>query len=305
MRRLPPLNSLRAFEAAARHGSFKAAAEELHVTPTAVSHQIRQLESLLEQPLFRRRPRQIRLTPAGQKLFPFLREGFDRIDAGVAALRNPAVSRPVVITTTTAFASRWLVPRLDALRRACGGCDFAVEASEKVLRLHAGEADLAIRYSYAPDPEMECEALITDRYLPVASPALLERDPHSRSPADLFRHPLIHFEWKQEDPLAPGWNRWLGEMRRRFPDESFPPVNGELRLSEETHAIEAAVEGQGVALLSDFIIARELRHGLLVPASEFAIEGLTFYAVYQGESARRDFVEKAVAYIRSEITKLQ
>lgn len=272
----------------------------MHVTPTAVSHQVRQLEELLGRPLFRRHPRPVRLTPAGQVLFPAIREGFDRIGSGVGALGDPASAGPVVITTTPAFASRWLIPRLGALRAACGGQSFAVEASEKVIDLRAGAAELAIRYQRTPDPYLVCEPLITDRYLPVARPALLARAGDIRRPSDLVRLPLIHFDWKRQDPNAPTWSRWLDRASEAFPDDTIPAPDQGLRFSEEIHAIEAAIEGQGVALVSDFLVARELRQGLLVPAFNSFIEGLTFYVMYPPEVPRREIIEQAVAAMVAE-----
>src|SRR5437763_4848031 len=114
MRRLPPLKALRAFEAAARHMSFKAAADELGLTPTAISHQIRNLEDSLARPLFRRRPRPMELTAAGAALFPVLREGLDAFAQAVALARDGAFPTTLRVTTTNAFAARWLLPRLPA-----------------------------------------------------------------------------------------------------------------------------------------------------------------------------------------------
>jgi len=293
MRDLPPLNALRAFEAAARHGSFQVAAEELHVSPTAVSHHIRYLEDLLGQKLFRRQPRPIRLTPAGRILFPALRDGLDRIGAGVASVRAPGSVGPLVITTTPAFASRWLVPCLDELSKATGG-PVALLASEKVADLHAGDADLAIRYTRSPPDDLLCRHLFDDRYLPVCHPRLLDECPPKRV---LVEHPLIHFEWKRDDPDAPRWERWLASARQECPELALPDAESGIHLSEEFHAIEAAILGQGVALLSDKIVARELETRLLVPALDFAIPGLGFYAMYPGDSPRRDIVEHLVDHL--------
>lgn len=297
MRDLPPLNALRAFEAAARHGSFRAAAEELHVTPTAISHQIRHLEDLLGCALFRRRPRPMRLTAAGQRLFPPLRDGLDRISAGVAAVRTPAAAGPLVITTTRAFASRWLIPRLGELRQACDGRELAVHTSEEVIDLHAGGADLAIRYTRAPAPDLECRRLFCDRYLPVCSPALISDRYLAGGPADLTDCTLIHFDWKLPDPEAPTWNLWLRHAREAFPDAALPNPDTGIHFSEEMHAIEAALLGQGIALVSDTLIERELTSGLLAPAIDFSIPGLTFYAMYAKAASQHTEIEGLVNFI--------
>jgi len=296
MRELPPLNALRAFEAAARHGSFKRAAEELHVTPTAISHQIRHLEDLLGCAVFHRRPRPVRLSEAGRQLYPVLRDSLDRIAGAVVGIQSGLQARALRVTTTPAFASRWLIPRLGAIREACGGQEIAIEATERVIDLHAGEVDFAIRYARSPDPELECRPLFSDRYIPVCHPARLKQSP-VESPCDLAKHPLIHFQWKRDDPGAPTWDRWIAAARHHFPDERLPDPEGGLRFSEEVHAIEAALNRQGVALLSDALVAPELASGALVQPVDLAIEGLTFYAVLLPDAPRRELIESVVAVI--------
>src|SRR5690349_13623033 len=154
MRSLPPLTALRAFEAAARHMSFKAAADELRLTPTAVSHQIRSLEALCGRPLFRRRPRPIALTDGGARLFPVIRDGLDQFAEAVAAIREEANHRPLRVTTTNAFASRWLVQRLPMWRAAHPETALEVIGTDAVVNLRAGDADLAIRYVHASPPDL-------------------------------------------------------------------------------------------------------------------------------------------------------
>jgi len=299
MRQLPSLNALRAFEAAARHGNFKLAAEELHVTPTAISHQIRHLEEQLGCMLFLRRPRPIRLSGEGRRLYPVLRESLDRIAATTTEIRSGLEGRPLKVTTTPAIASRWLIPRLERLRQACGGLELVVEATERVVDLHAGEVDFAIRYARSPDPELECRQLFGDRYIPVCHPDRL-RDCPIHTPGDLARHPLIHFQWKRDDPEAPVWSRWLASARQAFPDEPLPDPEGGIRFSEETHAIEAAINRQGIALVSDVLIASELASETLVQSVDLAIEGLNFYAVYIPDASRRELVETIVCAICAE-----
>ena len=145
MRRLPPLASLRAFEAAARHLSFRQAAAELGVTPTAISHQIKLLEETCGQPLFRRRPQPLRLTEVGQELFPVLRDGLDAFAIAFASASNRSERRPLRVTTPNAFASRWLIPRLPQWRAVHPDIPLQVIGSDAIMDLRAGEADVAIR----------------------------------------------------------------------------------------------------------------------------------------------------------------
>ena len=300
MRRLPPLNALRAFEAAARHLSFAKAAEELAVTPTAISHQIRLLEEITGQALFRRRPRPITLTEAGACLFPVLRDGFDRFAVTVAGLRAEADHSPLVVATTTAFASRWLVPRLARLK-ADIDLGLEIDASEGVANLRAGPADFAIRYRRTPVPDLECRELARDRFIPVLSPALLAQGPAITRLADLAGHTLIHFRWKRPDLDPPTWARLITELRATNPEAAaIDPTRG-LRVSEEPHAIEAALAGQGVALVSDVLVQRELAQGMLVRPLDVSIEGLVYYVVYLVDAPRRSAIESFLLWARDEI----
>ena len=149
MRKLPPLASLRAFEAAARHLSFRKAAAELGVTPTAVSHQVRLLEETCGEELFRRRPRPLALSPAGERLFPVLRSGFDAFGLAIATLSQDVEHPPLRVTCTNAFAGRWLVPRLSFWRKANPTIPLEIIGTNAVLDLRIGEADLALRYARA------------------------------------------------------------------------------------------------------------------------------------------------------------
>src|SRR3954451_12627654 len=147
MRKLPPLTELRAFEAAARFRSFKAAATELGVTPTAVSHQIRLLEAYCGQTLFRRQPRPITLTWAGEQLFPVIRDGLENFADALNFVRGgKATEARLRVTTTNAFAARWLVPRLPKGRKAHARIRLEILSSDEVLNLKNGEADISIRY---------------------------------------------------------------------------------------------------------------------------------------------------------------
>jgi LysR family glycine cleavage system transcriptional activator len=260
MRRLPPLAALRAFEAAARHLSFLEASRELHVTPTAISHQIKLLEDIVGAPLFRRRPRPLALTEAGASLYPVLRTGFDAFSAAIGQLRDSHRDRPLTVTTTTAFAGKWLMPGLAAFQDAEGGGALEIDASEGVKDLRAGEADVAIRYQRLPAKDLECHPLIRDHYVPVASPALLRRQAIIERPGDLKKMPLIHFRWKRADPHAPSWGRRVAEARRIDPSVASIDVNGGQRYSEAGMAIDAALAGQGVALASDVDVAYICSH---------------------------------------------
>src|SRR5689334_15087346 len=162
MRELPPLTGLRAFEAAARHLSFRLAASELGVTPTAISHQIKQLEHHCGRPLFRRQPRPLALTAAGQRLFPVLRDGFGTFAETLSSIRGGHQGEHLRITATNAFAARWLLPRLPQWRAAHPRLKLDIAGTDAVLDLDAGEADVAIRYAIAPPRYGHCVELVRD-----------------------------------------------------------------------------------------------------------------------------------------------
>lgn len=253
MRRLPPLATLRAFEAAARHLSFKQAAAELAVTPTAISHQIRLLEETLGRRLFERRARRVALTAAGQVLYPALREGLDAMARAVDAVRAMRNDRAVTLTATMTFTSKWLVPRVAAFRSRHPDIGLRVLASNDPIDLESGAADIAVRYGRGPYPGHRFDPLFQSRFAPVCSPRL-----DLRNPADFGRQTLIHFQWRHVDPDTPLWPRWFAKAGLPYRPEA------ELTFSDETHALQAAAAGQGVVLANLAFVADELASGALV-----------------------------------------
>jgi LysR family glycine cleavage system transcriptional activator len=299
MRKLPPLGSLRAFEAAARHMSFRGAADELGVTPTAISHQIRILEGICGQPLFRRRPRPLEMTRAGERLFPVMRSGFDTIANAIAAA-SPRVSHARLrVTSPNAFASRWLVPRLPKWREAYPKIPLEIIGTDAVLDLRAGEADIAIRYARRMPLELAGKEIFRDTFYPICSPELLARERQRIERAvDLLQYPLIHFDWMNRDRDAPTWSRWLATARSV--DPSIPDTSKEWELSfrEELHAIDAVAAGQGIAMLSDIVISRELKSGTLVKAHDLSLPGYGFYVVHVPNHAEQPSIEAFSTWLR-------
>lgn len=271
MRRLPPLGALRAFEAAARHESFKRAAEELGVTPTAISHQIRLLEADVGAPLFARRVRRVVLTSEGRLLRPGIQSAFETMIEAVAALRRP-VRRQATLSATFAFTARLLVPRVATFRERFPDLDLRLHASDDPADLSAGVADAAIRYGSGHYPGLAAVALFRDRFGPVCDPSI-----GVRSPGDLARATLIHFEWgaaaRKQD--APTWQLWA----ERAGLATFDTRAG-ITFSDEASAIRAAIAGQGVALVSYALVAVELETGALVSPFGPSLEGLCYDFVF-------------------------
>jgi LysR family glycine cleavage system transcriptional activator len=291
MRNLPPLAQLRAFEAAARHLSFKVAANELAVTPTAISHQIKSLEQSCGLPLFRRRPRPMALTEAGARLYPVIRDGLDAFAAVVSAIQEDSKQHPLKITTTNAFASRWLVPRLPLWRDAYPSIPLEVIGTDSVLDLRSGECDLAIRYMETAPPDLVAHELFRDGFVAVCSPKLLPGGKPIDRLDDLGRHTLIHWYWSPLDLHPPTWRWWLESARSV--DPAVPEIEeiDQLTFREELHAIEAAIAGQGIAILSDVLVAHELETGVLVKAADLTLPGLSYYLVYLSDHPRKASID--------------
>jgi LysR family glycine cleavage system transcriptional activator len=276
MRKLPPLAALRAFEATARHLSAKRAADELAVTPTAVSHQIRHLEDHLGLALFVRRPRQLVLTADGKTLYEALRSGFDLMEEALAKLRTGHVRQPVTVSATPAFAAKWLLPRIAAFREANPGHDLRIHVSAEPVALDGRTADVAVRYGKGPWPGLVARKLFDNVYVPACSPSF---KPGARR--SLRGDQLIHFEWQPGLKRVPDWRAWREAAGSRKLD-----VESGLVFSDETHAIHAAMAGQGVALLGRVLIKDELERGVLVQPFGPELEGEPYQLVC--EQGRRD-----------------
>jgi LysR family glycine cleavage system transcriptional activator len=299
MKRLPPLTELRAFEAAARHLSFKAAAADLGVTPTAISHQIRLLEQHCGQPLFRRRPRPLTLTWAGEQLFPVVRDGFESIADALATVQARAASGRLCVTATNAFAARWLVPRLPRWRQAHPRLRLDIVGTDVVLNLRRGEADVAIRYTRTlPSGEHALE-LVRDTFHVVGSPSLVGSARKMLSPVDLARFPLIEAEWPPTDAAAPSWQRWEDAARLQY--NAVPRLSRLAALSfrEELHAIEAVIAGQGLAICSDVLVGRELANGTLVRVSDITLPGYGFYIVHRAGHPKEASIRAFATWARA------
>ena len=276
-RRLPPLSALRAFEAAARHESAKQAAEELSVTATAISHQIRALEESLGVALFVRKPRQLELTMAGRELQQVLESAFDSISAAVEKLSAAPRRQAVTLSTTPAVAVRWLLSWVCLLRDSHPHIDLRIHASHEPVALDGITADIAIRYGDGRWPGLVAEKLFGNTFVPACSPLLELHDA-----ADLPRHTLIHFRNQAAISSPIDWAVWQKKAQVVGLD-----VGAGLVFSDETHAVSAAVGAQGVALMSRQLIEDELKAGRLVQPFGPELEGKPFYLVYP-ESRRND-----------------
>jgi LysR family glycine cleavage system transcriptional activator len=266
---LPPLSALRAFEAAARRASFKAAAAELFVTPTAISHQIRQLETWLGVRVLERSPRAVSLTPSGTELYEAAASSFAEITRAVVRLRQGPGPAILTLSATSGFLSQWLVPRLADVRRVLPELDLRLHAGDAIVALRAGAIDVAIRYGKGPYPGVDTTALQADRFAPVCSPTLrLSRL------GELRRATLIHVEGRRVPRPAPTWARWCARA-------GATGVNTQagLRFTDGLHAVQAAIAGQGVVIVSLVLVADALASGLLVQPFAETLRGDTYHFV--------------------------
>ncbi len=291
MRKLPPLAELRAFEAAARHLSFKAAGDELAVTATAISHQIKLLEAYCGILLFRRRPRPLALTEAGAQLLPVVRDGLDAFAATISDIQMGSEKSTLIISTTSAFASRWLVPRLAHWRGLNPGVRMKLISTDTNLDLRTGECDLAIRYMPTAPTDLVSHELIRDRYIPVCSPTMLSSGQSIENLEDLRGKTLIHWNWSSLVEHPPPWQWWLELTQSSDSTDLDIDDVSQLNFREELHAIEAVIAGHGIGIFSNLLVAHELETGVLVKATESSIAGWGYYIAYQPDHPKKSLLE--------------
>jgi len=300
---MPPLNALRAFEAAARHLSLTKAAQELHVTAGALSHQIRGLEELLGVKLFERRVRSIALTPAGKLLYPGLQTGFTHIQEAVAGLDVTGDARVLVISTPPGFTAKWLAPRLYRFASAYPDIDVRVSSSFGYANFMTDGVDAAVRSlasETAPDPALTTEKLVDVSFVPVCSPRLIETHGSFAQPDALKRVPLIHDDTLINRPSVPTWADWF----KRAGVEGVDVARG-LRFNSSDHALDAAGEGAGLLLAHDLLAYDDLRTGRLVIPIDLALRtGRAYYFVCPKSRSGRADVQAFRAWVKKELDAL-
>ena len=264
-RRLPPLNSLRAFEVVSRHASFRAAAEELHVTAAAVSQQVKTLEDHLGRKLLRRHSGGYSLTADALAGLQHLRDGFEQLSSAVATMSSGR-QRVLTVSAAPSLAAEWLVPRLHRLRDQYPDLDVLLHASPELVDLEHSRVDLGIRYGSGSYPGMTCERLFDDEIFPVYSPRLLKGRTPIRKPGDLRDQPLIHTDWTPDSGHWPGWTDWV-----RAAGVTGVNVAKGLRFSDGALALQAAVGGQGIALGSKALVLEHLAAKRLVRPFELSL----------------------------------
>jgi LysR family glycine cleavage system transcriptional activator len=251
-RQLPPLNALRAFEAAARSESFTRAAEELHVTQGAVSHQVKSLEETLGIKLFSRERQRLILTDAGREYLVVIRDALDRIAAGTERVVERQNAGSLTVSTSPDFAAKWLVNRLGRFAEAHPGIDLRVSATMHHVDFAREDVDVAVRHGDGNWGGLDAVRLCTEELFPVCSPKFMSGRNRISKPADLLKFPLLHLDdWK-------AWSKWLDDAGV----SDFKMPRGPA-LNRASMLIDAAIDGQGIALARTALAAWDLMNGRL------------------------------------------
>ncbi|MEM1306797.1 MAG: transcriptional regulator GcvA [Pseudomonadota bacterium] len=298
---LPPLNALRAFEVTARNLSFSRAAEELHVTPAALSHQIKGLEEFLGVKLFLRKPRAIELTDAGRTLYPGTHQAFGQLRSAVQSLERIRNDRVLVVSAPPGFTAKWLAPRLHRFLTDNPDIDARISSTSVLVAFDADDVDVSIRNSATGVmPGLTTEKLVDIWTVPVASPRLIEQVGGFTTPADLLKTTLIFDDSMRQLPGVPYWTDWFSEQG--LPDVD---ISRKLQFNSADHALEAAVEGAGVLLCYRTLAYDDLRIGRLVNlfGTQMRVDR-AFYLVYPDGMGDRPKVKAFRDWIRDEFDKM-
>lgn len=273
-KRLPPLNALRVFDAAARHLSFTRAADELFVTQAAVSHQIKSLEDFLGLKLFRRRNRSLLLTEEGQSYFQDIKEIFSQLTEATRKLQSRSAKGALTVSLLPSFAIQWLVPRLSSFNSAYPGIDVRIQAVDREVDKLADDVDVAIFYGRGNWPGLRVEKLYAEYLLPVCSPLLLTGDKPIKIPEDLATHTLLH------DASRRDWQTYTRQLGLNLNVQQGPIF------SHSAMVLQAAIHGQGVALANNVMAQSEIEAGRLAcPFNDVLVSKNAFYLVCHDSQA--------------------
>ncbi|MDX8492839.1 transcriptional regulator GcvA [Mesorhizobium sp. VK22B] len=275
-RLLPGTRALRTFEAAARHLNFTRAADELGLTPAAVSHQIKEIEDQLDLVLFTRTSRTIRLTEAGNVLFEASIDALDLLGRAVTRARKMTRGTALLkITLDAQFATKWLMRRVDDFRRQRPGIELRFDIASKLRDFDRDDVDVGIRFGAGKYPGLCADRLFENVIIPVCSPALLRTGPPLNEPRDLFHHTLAHIEWSRQGITWPNWRMWMAAAGVDDFDDSRTIV-----FDTSTDVVQAALDGVAVALADFAMVANDLSEGRLIRPFELGIKVAPEFAYF-------------------------
>ncbi len=287
MRKLPPLNSMRAFEAAARWLSFAKAAEELHVTPAAISQQIKQLEDYLGATLFHRMTRAIRLTEEARAVLPLMTAGFDNLAEAIERLSQEEETGRLTVSTTPTFAAKWLLQRLPDFSDKYPDIDLRLDATLVPREFDRDDIDIGVRLSLGEYPGLHVSRIFDEDFSPVCSPGLLAGAKPLDKPEDLKNHRLLHVDWGYLKNAMPDWRMWGKVVGIEGLDLEHGP-----HFTVESMCIEAAINGSGVALVSHHAVEQDIKSGRLVRPFNLVLQAdFSYWLVCPPEYLRRKKVK--------------
>jgi LysR family glycine cleavage system transcriptional activator len=313
--RLPPLNALRAFEVAARHLSFKNAAKELSVTPTAVSHQIKMLEDFLDLALFRRLTRSLELTPEGEAMLPKVRDGLECFAAAVECTRVQVEKERLIVVSPPSLASRWLVPRLKKFSTLEPGLRLHLVSSLNTIEsdesgaarvfesvdLREVDSPVAICFGTGAYAGFHVDRLFASDYVAVCSPKLMEGEHPLHHPVDVRHHVLVHDDTIANERARPSWEEWL-----RLAGVSGVDTQAGPHFCDSGLAVVAAVDGLGIALASKPLAAAEIAAGRLISPFKIAIQQpYAYYLVTPEAISGRPAVEAFRQWLLAEAVAIK
>ena len=284
MAQIPGTRALRAFDAAARHLNFTRAADELGLTPAAVSHQIKEIEDQLGVVLFVRTSRMMQLTEAGSIIHAAAVEALGGLSLAVTRARKLARgTTQLKVTMDAVFASKWLMPRIDLFRKLRPDIELRLDITSQLRDFGHDDVDVAIRFGAGKYPGLVAECLFENVIIPVCSPRLLASGPPLNEPRDLLQHTLVHIEWSRQGVTWPNWRMWMAAAGvEDFDDDRC------VLFEDSSHAIQAAIEGNVVALGDFQMVANDLSSGRLIRPFELGIkvpDDFAYYLVYPAEVA--------------------
>lgn len=280
---------MRAFESAARHQSISLAASELNVTPAAISQQIKLLEQVLDLQLFIRQNRQIELTEEGQLLKPLLTEAFEQMHRALQTLRTHQQGQPLTITAPQSFVAKWLIPRLEDFNQQHPEISVRIDASIRLVDFEHEAIDVGIRFGLQPDPDLVSTHLTTLQVIPTCSPEFLKKHKQLKTPADINNQTLLHYDSQGNYPTWPDWNMWLATI-------GYPEINTKpgIYFAQSDMVIQAAIEGQGIALVPSILAEKDIQAGRLV--QPFSIATPIDFSYYLVTTPNRSRLPRVIAF---------
>ncbi|WP_298235377.1 transcriptional regulator GcvA [uncultured Azohydromonas sp.] len=298
VRPIPPLNPLKAFEVAARHLSFTRAADEMFVTPSAVSHQVKTLEESLGVTLFIRDGKSLSLTPAGRAYLPGIQQAFKQLAHATQQLQ--AQNQPVLkMNVPPTFAAKWLIPRMERFMKAHPDIDLKVSTLAHMVDFEREDFDLQVRYGRGVYPGLHAEKCLPVEVFPVCSPALLHGEHPLREPDDLKFHTLLHDDSTYSDGSNPDWAMWLRHAGVEGVDAKRGPSFWPSHL-----VINAAIDGLGVALAKRNWVEKDLAQGLLVRPFNISLPvEFAYYILYPEERSQDPRIRLFMQWMREEVAR--